>query len=61
VSSVAAELRDGTLALAGPAEFCVDLNIQLYRSASNRRPIAERIWACASRNAVAAACAPAAS
>jgi DNA-binding transcriptional LysR family regulator len=51
ISSVGRELANGELVLAGPDEFTVNLNIQLYRSASNRRPVAERVWACASKHA----------
>jgi DNA-binding transcriptional LysR family regulator len=50
LSSVEKELSQGTLALAGPPELGIDLNIQLYRSASNRRPVADRIWTFASEH-----------
>jgi DNA-binding transcriptional LysR family regulator len=43
-SLVSAELGDGRLVRAGGAEWDIEVEIRLYRSRENRRPIVERIW-----------------
>lgn len=43
-SLVAAELASGALTRAGGPEWEIEVEIRLYRSKENRRPIVKRIW-----------------
>lgn len=43
-SLVAAELSDGRLVRAADPAWDIDVEIRLYRSKENRRPIVKRIW-----------------
>jgi len=43
-SLVAAELADGRLVRAAASEWDIDVEIRLYRSKENRRPIVKRVW-----------------
>jgi DNA-binding transcriptional LysR family regulator len=43
-SLVAGELASGSLTRAGGVEWDIEVEIRLYRSRDNRRPIVERIW-----------------
>jgi DNA-binding transcriptional LysR family regulator len=43
-SLVSAELKDGSLVRAADPDWDIDVEIRLYRSRENRRPIVERIW-----------------
>jgi DNA-binding transcriptional LysR family regulator len=43
-SLVAAELADGSLVRAAGPDWDIEVEIRLYRSRENRRPIVKRIW-----------------
>jgi DNA-binding transcriptional LysR family regulator len=43
-SLIAAELAEGTLVGAGAAAWTVDLELRVYRDASNRDELIERLW-----------------
>jgi len=43
-SCVTDELRDGRLVPAGPAAWTTSLEVRLYRSATNTKPIVAKLW-----------------
>jgi len=43
-SAVAAELAEGQLVQAGTADWCLELELRVYRDASARHPLAATLW-----------------
>lgn len=41
---VARELKEGKIAVAGPDKWGTQLEIRIYRSSENRRPIVDKLW-----------------
>ena len=41
---VARELRDRKIAVAGSGKWGTQLEIRLFRSSENRRPVVDRLW-----------------
>ncbi|MGO4813229.1 LysR substrate-binding domain-containing protein [Cupriavidus sp. 2MCAB6] len=44
-SCVSDEVREGRLVLAGPGAWSTSLDIRLYRSATNPKPLVDELWA----------------
>lgn len=43
-SCVINEVREGRLVMAGPAEWATNLEVRLYRSSANTKPVVNELW-----------------